>query len=216
MGSFLGDLSIAPRYLAFSRFWEAFARIFRAVVLICGAVAAVAFVVWPVFSRHFRRVIGRAHVGRRLITHVVGLLALLFVAGRVLLTAGLGALGIGARRSRAVAGDPPAERDAEEAEEKPARAAAPRQVRRQRNIVTRMLEDIAEEGKKKGAPHDPSQTAREYSRTLQSVYPDLAPALETVRSTAEDALYSNHRIARTRLRDFALAARSVVRTLKET
>ena len=82
-------------------------------------------------------------------------------------------------------------------------------------MILRKLDEIAEEGKKKGVVFEPSQTTREYSQTLQQGYPGLSGALETVVRTAEKALYSHHHLARGELHSFVGAARSVVRTLQE-
>lgn len=88
-------------------------------------------------------------------------------------------------------------------------------TRRRRALVLHLLEEIAEEGKKKGVPKDRSATAREYSRELNRYYPQLGAPLATVTRVAEQALYAPERPNREELRAFAEAGRSVLRALRQ-
>jgi hypothetical protein len=216
MDGFLGNYGISADQLEMARFWEAFARVFRVVALGTGALLAIAFVVWPVFSRHFRRVVGRARIGRRFAAHLLGLIGLVVVAARVFLRAVVSALrlGSGARRGGMAAG--PGE-EAKEAGGGRARTSntVPLSVRHQRGLVERMLGEIFAEGTKKGASWQPWLTAREYSLELARAYPQIRSSLETVVDTAETALYSPHKVDRRRIRMFREAARHAVDTLKE-
>ena len=92
MEGFLGDYGISPRMLAFARFWETFARVFRTVALAVGGVLLVTFVVWPVFSRRFRRQVGAAHIGRRVAEYLLGIASLGLVVLRTLTRVGRQAL----------------------------------------------------------------------------------------------------------------------------
>lgn len=217
MEGFLGDYGISPRMLALSRFWDTFSRVFRAVALTLAAIGALVFVVWPVFSRRFRRQVRAAHLGRRALALLFGILDVGAAATRTLgrllrrvLHAGPGRTA----RGRGPGGDAAAAGSHRRAQPTPA-VTPPLRVRRQRHVIRGVIEEIAEEGKKKGAPREPYHTAREYSRLLLQRYPDLADALSAVVATAEQALYSNHRLARADIRRFVTAARSVLRRLKE-
>ncbi|MFO7782611.1 MAG: DUF4129 domain-containing protein [Spirochaetia bacterium] len=222
---FLGDYSVPPGVLAASRFWDTFSRVFRTVAFAVAGVGVAAFLAWPVFSRRFRRQVRASRPGRRVVEYLLGILSLgalvlhtlSRLARRLVSDAWRFLGGSGRGRGRGPAGK------AADAGGAPAagggRTAAPDspplRLRRQRHVILRKLDEIAEAGTKKGAPFEPSQTTREYSRMLQLSYPGLAGALQTVVRTAEKALYSNHHLARGELRNFVEAARSVVRTLQD-
>jgi hypothetical protein len=220
---FLGDYNVSPGVLAASRFWDTFAHVFRAVAFVVAGVGVAAFLAWPVFSRRFRRQVQASRPGRRLIEYLLGMLSLgalvlhtISRLARRLVSGAWGGLGGG---GRAAGPDGQAGNTGGAPAGAVGRAAAPEtpplRLRRQRHVVLRKLDEIAEAGTKKGAPFEPSQTTREYSRMLQLSYPGLAGALQTVVRTAEKALYSNHHLARGELRHFVEAARSVVRTLQD-
>ncbi|NBB90018.1 MAG: DUF4129 domain-containing protein [Spirochaetes bacterium] len=218
----LGDYGVSPGTLVVSRFWDTFSRIFRTVTLTIGAAAAAVFVAWPAFSRRFRRQVRAARLGHRLLEYLLGILSLgalvlhtLSRLTRRLLSA--------TRHSRSRERGPAGTGTRKNTEETPAAArrrtggpeVAPLRLRRQRHVILRKLEEIAQEGKKKGAVFEPSQTTREYSQRLQQGYPALSGALQTVVRTTEKALYSKHPLARGELHRFVEAAHSVVRTLQE-
>ncbi|MFP4566607.1 MAG: DUF4129 domain-containing protein [Spirochaetaceae bacterium] len=214
----LGDYPLSPRMVAASRFWDTFSRVFRTVALAVGAAAVAAFVVWPVFSRHFRRQVREARPARRLLEYLLGILSLAALVLHTLSRLARSLLhGVaGGRGRREVAGrsrDGSGDSEATTGRTAPTYARA-LHLRRQRHVILRKLDEIAEEGKKKGVPFEPFQTAREYSRTLQQDHPALTGALGTVVHTAEQALYSHHPLARGQLRSFTEAARSVVRALQ--
>lgn len=213
MDGFLGDYGVSPRVLALSRFWDTFSRIFRAVALTLAAVGALVFVVWPLFSRRFRRTVRSVRLGRRVLAYALGLLGLAATALHTLARLAESVLRPRARRfapaEAQTAGADRRARDGRPSHSPPAR------VRRQRTVIRRMIEEIAEEGKKKGAPLEPYLTAREYSRLLQQHHPGLADTLQTVVRTAEQALYSGRRLGRDELRAFVEASRAVARTLRD-
>jgi hypothetical protein len=216
MQDLLGNYGISADQLELARFWEAFARIFRTVVLVTGALLTTAFVLWPLFSRHFRRLVGRAGIGRRIMLHVLGLVGLLLTALRVL-AHGMRSL---LRLAMSNGGKASADSDLdtagpEEGRRRSAAPAVPRSLRRQRGVVEHMLARLFEEGTKKGAPWEPSVTPREYSRLLTDTYPELESPLSTVVKTAETAFYSPHKLNRRQLQSFKAAARAAVATLEE-
>ncbi|NBF38789.1 MAG: DUF4129 domain-containing protein [Spirochaetes bacterium] len=222
-GGFLGDYDIPPGVLAASRFWDTFSRVFRTVAFVVAAVGVAVFLAWPVFSRRFRRQVRASRPGRRVIEYLLGILSLgalvlhtlsrlarRFVSGAWGFLGGSGRGGGPGGQAGDTGGAPTGAGGRAAAPE-----VAPLRLRRQRHVILRKLDEIAEAGTKKGAPFEPSQTTREYSRMLQLSYPGLAGALQTVVRTAEKALYSNHHLARGELRNFVEAARSVVRTLQD-
>ncbi len=217
MEELLREYSVSPQDLEASRFWELFARVFRAVARTLVFLLAVAFVFYPFFLKRFRRTLTEERPLRRLLAYLSGVLALLIGAGQVLIAAVRGAV-VGllerARGARAATG---AGREAGRPSAAGGSSQRPRPgalTRRRRTLVRRMLEEIAEEGKKKGVPKSRSSTAREYSHTLNHYYPDLDRPLATLTPIAERALYAPDHPSRGELRSFTSAGRSVLQALR--
>ncbi|MFW5797503.1 MAG: DUF4129 domain-containing protein [Spirochaetota bacterium] len=214
---------VPERTRSFTRFLEIFARIFRAVVYTAAALSAAAFVLWPLFTRRFRRQVAQARLGRRLLIFLAGLLALAVAAVRTLARPLLRLLALGRRlgdgrrnRRRNRPGNRRKSQDESTAASRGRgkRGGTGRRLRRQRSLAGRLLEEIAEEGEKKGVPRTPSHTAREHSLVLQNAYPPLGECLPTVVDTAERALYSSRRLSAEETHALLRAARDAVRTLR--
>ncbi len=191
-----------------SEFWRGFAVVFRWTVIGLFALALLAFVAAPLFSRHFRRDVERAALRTRIRNALVRLVIVLWRTRRRL-----------RRTIRALFHGGSARPDEDEADRGTAGRTAdaaihhppPLRLRRQRSTLRSLYQELLRWARQRGIDHGRAETVREFTRRLAKTHPEICREAPAAGQILTHALYARHPLSRESLSEYRRVVKGIVK-----